>query len=77
VPNERCWATPSDTQNVTRGQGVAGSNPAVRMQFTSPLITVNAEVSGHIRVCDGPGIRVQIALGGVTSEPCPAIVRPP
>ena len=29
MPSQRCWATPSDTGNVTGGQGVAGSNPAV------------------------------------------------
>jgi hypothetical protein len=29
VPGEPCQATPGDTQKVTGGQGVAGSNPAV------------------------------------------------
>ena len=29
VPTERHWATPSDARNVTGGQGVVGSNPAV------------------------------------------------
>jgi hypothetical protein len=50
MPSGPCWATLGDGWEVTGGQGVAGSNPAVPTQRTSPLITVKAEVSGHFRV---------------------------
>jgi hypothetical protein len=46
----RLLQTSPDSGFVSGGQGVAGSNPAVPTQRTSPLITANVEVSGHIRV---------------------------
>jgi hypothetical protein len=62
VLSEPCRATPGDAREVTGGQGVAGSNPAVPTQRTSPLITANVEVSGHIR-----------AYGSIFSCPSPDV----
>jgi hypothetical protein len=62
VLSEPPRTTSSDAQKVTGGQGVAGSNPAVPTQRTSPLIMTTAQVSGHLcALVGGPGFPARAA----------------
>src|SRR5215468_11132463 len=50
VPTERHRATPSDARNVTGGQGVAGSNPAVPTGsdiFSNTLLPYQCQQTSH------------------------------
>ena len=62
VPTERHWATPSDARNVTGGQGVAGSNPAVptgNRSFSNIITSHKSQQKSHL----------------VVQWPCPATGR--
>ena len=62
VPTERHRATPSDARNVTGGQGVAGSNPAVptgNRSFSNIITSHKSQQKSHL----------------VVQWPCPATGR--
>ena len=67
VPSEPHRATPSDTQKVTGGQGVAGSNPAVPTgsQVFSKIFTPRKSQQKSHSLVNGPSSGAPIVRHGV------------